>query len=95
LSGDSQSRLTKAVISCRPSEVRNAASCANDGTATITLTFEVGDPPLVNQGGITITKRNPNFVLIVNLFAGQVARPAAPRRVDVGLSPTPTRGHNG
>src|SRR5712691_9461915 len=62
---------------------------ANDGTSTITLTFEVGYSPdiaavdvqnrvsqatgqlpaIVNQGGITITKQNPNFVLIVNLFS--------------------------
>src|SRR5258706_3178173 len=26
-------------------------------------------PAIVNQGGITITKQNPNFVLIVNLFS--------------------------
>src|SRR5258708_28025015 len=26
-------------------------------------------PSIVNQGGITITKQNPNFVLIVNLFS--------------------------
>src|SRR5437588_9642238 len=62
---------------------------ANDGTSTITLTFDVGYSPdiaavdvqnrvsqatgqlpaIVNQGGITITKQNPNFVLIVNLFS--------------------------
>ena len=60
---------------------------ANDGSSTITITFDVGYPlniaavdvqnrvsqassslpHIVNQGGITITKQNPNFVLIVNL----------------------------
>jgi multidrug efflux pump subunit AcrB len=62
---------------------------ANDGTSTITITFEVGYSPdiaavdvqnrvsqataqlpgIVNQGGVTITKQNPNFVVIVNLFS--------------------------
>jgi hydrophobe/amphiphile efflux-1 (HAE1) family protein len=60
---------------------------ANDGSSTITITFDVGYslaiaavdvqnrvsqatsvlPPIVNQGGVTIKKQNPNFVLIVNL----------------------------
>jgi hydrophobe/amphiphile efflux-1 (HAE1) family protein len=62
---------------------------ANDGSSTITITFDVGYPlnvaavdvqnrvsqaasslpAIVNQGGVTITKQNPNFVLIVNLFS--------------------------
>jgi HAE1 family hydrophobic/amphiphilic exporter-1 len=60
---------------------------ANDGTSTITITFEVGYPidvaavdvqtritaasgqlpAIVNQGGVTIQKKNPNFSLAVNL----------------------------
>src|SRR4051795_13451651 len=60
---------------------------ANDGTSTITITFEVGYPidiaaidvqtritaasgqlpAIVNQGGVTIQKQNPNFTLAVNL----------------------------
>jgi len=62
---------------------------ANDGSSTITITFDVGYPlnvaavdvqnrvsqaasslpGIVNQGGVIITKQNPNFVLIVNLFS--------------------------
>ena len=64
-----------------------ASSSSNDGTSTITITFDVGYnlntaavdvqnrvsqaasslPAIVNQGGVTIRKQNPNFVLIVNL----------------------------
>ena len=64
-----------------------ASSSSNDGSATITITFDVGYPlsiaavdvqnrvsqaasslpAIVNQGGVTIKKQNPNFVLIVNL----------------------------
>ncbi|HWK46378.1 MAG TPA: multidrug efflux RND transporter permease subunit [Stellaceae bacterium] len=60
---------------------------ANDGTSSITITFNVGYsldiaavdvqnrvsqataslPSIVNQGGITIVKKNPSFTLIVNL----------------------------
>jgi HAE1 family hydrophobic/amphiphilic exporter-1 len=60
---------------------------ANDGTSTITVTFDVGYPidiaamdvqtritaasgqlpAIVNQGGVTIQKKNPNFSLAVNL----------------------------
>src|SRR6186713_2163043 len=60
---------------------------ANDGTSTITITFDVGYPidvaavdvqnritaasgqlpAIVNQGGVTIAKQNPNFALAVNL----------------------------
>src|SRR5437588_11562850 len=62
---------------------------ANDGTSTITITFDVGYsadiaavdvqnrvsqatgqlPSIVNQGGVTITKQNPNFLVVVNLFS--------------------------
>ncbi|HWJ74799.1 MAG TPA: multidrug efflux RND transporter permease subunit [Kaistia sp.] len=64
-----------------------SSSSSNDGSATITITFEVGYPlsiaavdvqnrvsqaasslpAIVNQGGVTIKKQNPNFVLIVDL----------------------------
>ncbi len=64
-----------------------SSSSSNDGSANITVTFEVGYPlsiaavdvqnrvsqassslpAIVNQGGVTIKKQNPNFVLIVNL----------------------------
>src|SRR6478609_7454085 len=64
-----------------------SSSSSNDGSATITITFDVGYPlsiaavdvqnrvaqaasslpPIVNQAGVTISKQNPNFVLIVNL----------------------------
>ncbi|MDI1347591.1 MAG: multidrug efflux RND transporter permease subunit [Pseudolabrys sp.] len=64
-----------------------SSSSSNDGSATITVTFEVGYPlsiaavdvqnrvsqassalpAIVNQGGVTIKKQNPNFVLIVDL----------------------------
>src|SRR6202161_1678553 len=60
---------------------------SNDGSSSITITFNVGYPlniaavdvqnrvsqaasslpAIVNQGGVTIKKQNPNFVLIVNL----------------------------
>ncbi|UVK38352.1 efflux RND transporter permease subunit [Mesorhizobium sp. AR10] len=64
-----------------------SSSSSNDGSSTITITFEVGYslstaavdvqnrvsqaasslPAIVNQGGVTIKKQNPNFVLIVDL----------------------------
>jgi hydrophobe/amphiphile efflux-1 (HAE1) family protein len=64
-----------------------SSASSNDGSSTITITFDVGYslaiaavdvqnrvaqaapilPPIVNQGGISIRKQNPNFVLIVNL----------------------------
>src|SRR5271156_2759508 len=64
-----------------------SSASSNDGSSTITVTFNVGYPlniaavdvqnrvsqaapslpGLVNQGGVTIKKQNPNFVLIVNL----------------------------
>jgi hydrophobe/amphiphile efflux-1 (HAE1) family protein len=64
-----------------------SSSSSNDGSSTITITFNVGYPldiaavdvqnrvsqaaaslpAIVNQGGVTIQKQNPNFVLIVNL----------------------------
>jgi hydrophobe/amphiphile efflux-1 (HAE1) family protein len=62
---------------------------ANDGTSTITVTFNVGYdvdiaavdvqnrvsqasaqlPAIVNQSGITIQKKQPNFTLLVNLVS--------------------------
>ena len=62
---------------------------ANDGTSTITITFNVGYdvdiaavdvqnrvsqasaqlPAIVNQGGITIQKKQPNFTLMVNIIS--------------------------
>ncbi len=64
-----------------------SSASSNDGSSTITVTFNVGYPlniaavdvqnrvsqaasslpAIVNQGGVTIKKQNPNFVLIVNL----------------------------
>jgi hydrophobe/amphiphile efflux-1 (HAE1) family protein len=64
-----------------------SSASSNDGSSTITITFDVGYsintaaidvqnrvsqaasslPAIVNQGGVTITKQNPNFVLIVDL----------------------------
>jgi HAE1 family hydrophobic/amphiphilic exporter-1 len=64
-----------------------SSTSSNDGSSTITITFQVGYPlaiaavdvqnrvsqaasalpAIVNQGGVTIKKQNPNFVLIVNL----------------------------
>ena len=64
-----------------------SSSSSNDGSSTITITFDVGYslstaavdvqnrvsqaasslPAIVNQGGVTIKKQNPNFVLIVDL----------------------------
>src|ERR1700753_1748983 len=64
-----------------------SSASSNDGSSTITITFNVGYsldiaavdvqnrvsqaasslPAIVNQGGVTIRKQNPNFVLIVNL----------------------------
>ena len=64
-----------------------SSTSSNDGSSTITVTFNVGYPlsiaavdvqnrvsqaasslpAIVNQGGVTIKKQNPNFVLIVDL----------------------------
>ena len=64
-----------------------SSTSSNDGSATVTVTFEVGYPldiaavdvqnrvsqaspalpALVNQGGVTVKKQNPNFALIVDL----------------------------
>src|ERR1700756_344464 len=72
-----------------PGMIYMSSVSANDGTSTITITFDVGYsadiaavdvqnrvsqaagqlPPIVNQGGVTITKQNPNFLVIVNLFS--------------------------
>src|SRR5579871_6665743 len=65
-----------------------SSASSNDGSSTITVTFNVGYPidiaavdvqnrvsqaaslpAIVNQGGVTIKKQNPNFVLIVNLIS--------------------------
>lgn len=66
-----------------------SSTSSNDGSSTITITFNVGYPidiaavdvqnrisqatpqlpAIVNQGGIIVQKKNPNFVLIVNLFS--------------------------
>src|SRR5712671_7157326 len=66
-----------------------SSTSSNDGSSTITITFEVGYPldiaavdvqnrvsqaaaslpPIVNQGGVTIRKQNPAFVLLVNLIS--------------------------
>jgi hydrophobe/amphiphile efflux-1 (HAE1) family protein len=66
-----------------------SSSSSNDGSANITITFDVGYPlsvaavdvqnrvnqassslpAIVNQGGVTIKKQNPNFALIVNLVS--------------------------
>ena len=66
-----------------------SSASSNDGSSTITVTFDVGYPlniaavdvqnrvsqaasslpAIVNQGGVTIKKQNPNFVLIVNLIS--------------------------
>src|SRR5471032_3331327 len=66
-----------------------SSASSNDGSSTITITFDVGYsintaaidvqnrvsqaasslPAIVNQGGVTIKKQNPNFVLIVNLIS--------------------------
>jgi hydrophobe/amphiphile efflux-1 (HAE1) family protein len=72
-----------------PGMIYMSSVSANDGTSTITVTFDVGYsadiaavdiqnrvsqaagqlPAIVNQGGVTITKQNPNFLVIVNLFS--------------------------
>src|SRR6202045_2985497 len=76
-------------INGAPGMIYMSSVSANDGSATITITFEVGYSPdiaavdvqnrvsqaasqlpaIVNQGGVTVTKQNPNFVVIVNLFS--------------------------
>src|SRR6202040_2744167 len=72
-----------------PGMIYMSSVSANDGTSTITITFDVGYsadiaavdvqnrvsqatgqlPSIVNQGGVTITKQNPNFLVVVNLFS--------------------------
>lgn len=74
-------------ISGTPGMAYMSSVSANDGTSTITITFNVGYPvdiaavdvqnrisqatpqlpSIVNQGGIIVQKKNPNFVLIINL----------------------------
>ncbi|KQT55233.1 MULTISPECIES: efflux RND transporter permease subunit [unclassified Aureimonas] len=66
-----------------------SSTSSNDGSATITVTFDIGYdidiaavdvqnrvsqassalPGIVNQGGVTVKKQNPNFALIVNLVS--------------------------
>src|SRR5689334_25125170 len=66
-----------------------SSSSSNDGSSTITITFNVGYPldiaavdvqnrvaqaqgqlpAIVNQGGITISKKNPNILLGVTLYS--------------------------
>src|SRR6201997_4632988 len=72
-----------------PGMIYMSSVSANDGTSTITITFDVGYsadiaavdvqnrvsqaagqlPAIVNQGGVIISKQNPNFLMIVNLFS--------------------------
>jgi hydrophobe/amphiphile efflux-1 (HAE1) family protein len=72
-----------------PGMIYMSSVSANDGTSTITVTFDVGYsadiaavdiqnrvsqaagqlPAIVNQGGVTISKQNPNFLVVVNLFS--------------------------
>lgn len=87
-------------ISGTPGMSYMSSVSANDGSSTITITFDVGYPidiaavdvqnrisqatpqlpSIVNQGGIIVQKKNPNFVLIINLQSrdGSIS--------DVGLS---------
>jgi hydrophobe/amphiphile efflux-1 (HAE1) family protein len=77
------------VISGVPGMAYMSSDSSNDGSSTITITFNVGYPidiaavdvqnrisqaspqlpAIVNQAGIVIQKKNPNFVLIVNLLS--------------------------
>ncbi len=77
------------VISGVPGMAYISSDSSNDGSSTITITFNVGYPidiaavdvqnrisqaspqlpAIVNQAGIVIQKKNPNFVLIVNLLS--------------------------
>jgi HAE1 family hydrophobic/amphiphilic exporter-1 len=72
-----------------PGMIYMSSVAANDGSATITISFEVGYPldiaavdvqnrvsqataqlpAIVNQGGVTVTKENPNFTLAINLYS--------------------------
>ncbi len=76
-------------ISGVPGMAYMSSTSSNDGSSTITITFNVGYPidiaavdvqnrisqaipqlpAIVNQGGIIVQKKNPNFVLIVNLVS--------------------------
>src|SRR6202023_3264154 len=76
-------------INGAPGMIYMSSVSANDGSSTITITFDVGYSPdiaavdvqnrvaqatsqlpaIVNQGGVTITKQNPNFVVVINLFS--------------------------
>ncbi len=77
------------VISGVPGMAYMSSTSSNDGSSTITITFNVGYPidiaavdvqnrisqatpqlpAIVNQGGVVVQKKNPNFVLIVNLLS--------------------------
>src|SRR5271155_2641959 len=66
-----------------------SSASSNDGSSSITITFDVGYPldiaavdvqnrvsqatpqlpAVVNQGGVTVTKKNPNFALGVNIYS--------------------------
>jgi hydrophobe/amphiphile efflux-1 (HAE1) family protein len=72
-----------------PGMIYMSSVSANDGTSTVTISFDVGYsldvaavdvqnrvsqaapqlPAIVNQGGVTVQKQNPNFTLAINLFS--------------------------
>ena len=72
-----------------PGMIYMSSVSANDGSATITISFDVGYPldvaavdvqnrvsqaapqlpAIVNQGGVTVQKKNPNFTLAINLYS--------------------------
>ena len=71
-----------------------SSQCTNDGTYTLTITFELGVdlnmaqvlvqnrvamaqpilPDLVNRKGVTVKKKSPNVLMIVNLFSPKGSR---------------------
>ena len=71
-----------------------SSQCTNDGTYTLTITFELGVdlnmaqvlvqnrvamaqpilPDLVNRKGVTVKKKSPNVLMIVNLFSPKESR---------------------
>ena len=71
-----------------------SSQCTNDGTYTLTITFNLGVdlnmaqilvqnrvamaqpilPELVNRKGVTVKKKSPNVLMIVNLFSPQGSR---------------------
>src|SRR6201987_943735 len=76
-------------INGAPGMIYMSSVSANDGTATITITFDVGYPvdiaavdvqnrvaqaqgqlpAIVNQAGITVSKKNPSILLGVTLYS--------------------------